>query len=89
MTYAPAPPPYNAAAPTNVLAIISFVAGLTGFSIVAVVLGHIAVSQIKRTGQGGSAFAVIGLVLGYLGCLGWIVFWLVGASFLFGIALFG
>ncbi len=70
-----APPPYNPAGRTNVLAIVALIASVLGFSIVGVVLGHIAVSQIKRSNEGGSALAVIGVVLGYLGCLAWIVFW--------------
>ncbi len=62
---APAPPE------TNVLAVISLVALLLWLcwlgSIVGVVTGHIARSQIKAQGQSGDAFAVAGLVLGYLG----------------------
>lgn len=38
-------------------------------SIAAVILGHIALSQIKRTGQAGRGIAIAGLVLGYLGVL--------------------
>ena len=36
-------------------------------SILAVIFGHIALSQIRRTGQGGRGMAVAGLVLGYIG----------------------
>ena len=70
-----APPPYNPNAKTNGLAIASIILAFTGFSIVAVVLGHIAVSQIKARNEGGSPLAVIGIVVGYLGCLGWLIFW--------------
>ncbi len=59
--YAPA-----AARRTNGLAIASFVFALLGFAIIPVALGHVAVAQIKRSGDGGTAFAVIGLVLGYI-----------------------
>lgn len=79
-----APPPYNPNAPTNGLAIASIILAFLGFSIIAVVLGHIAVSQIKSRNEGGSPLAVIGLVVGYLGCLGWLVFWaiiVIGAIF--------
>lgn len=51
---------------TNGLAVASFVLGLCGLAILPVILGHIALGQIRRTGEGGSAFAIIGLVLGYL-----------------------
>ncbi|MGO4782401.1 DUF4190 domain-containing protein [Cryobacterium sp. W22_MBD10_FK3] len=68
-----APAPHGAAAPytvgavaprTNTLAIVSLV---TGFccSIAAVVTGHIALGQIKRTGEAGRGLAIAGLVLGY------------------------
>lgn len=62
--YAVAPP----APKTNVLAVVTFVLGLLGFAIVPVILGHISLSQINRSGEGGRVFAIIGLVLGYLMC---------------------
>lgn len=65
--YAGYPYAYAAPAPrTNVLAIISFVAAFV-MSVAAVVCGHIALSQIKRTGEGGRGLAIAGLVLGYAG----------------------
>jgi len=57
---------------TNTLAIASLVAGILQFNIVAVILGHVALGQIKRTGEGGRMLAIIGLVLGYL-AIAWIV----------------
>jgi hypothetical protein len=36
-------------------------------SILAVVFGHIALQQIRRSGQTGRGLAIAGLVLGYLG----------------------
>lgn len=50
---------------TNTLAIVSLV---TGFccSIAAVITGHIALGQIRRTGEGGRGLAITGLVLGYV-----------------------
>lgn len=55
-----------AAAPVNALAVVAFVLSLLGFSLIPVILGHIALGQIRQRGEGGAAFAVIGLVLGYL-----------------------
>ena len=54
------------AAHTNNLAIVALV---TGFccSIAAVITGHIALGQIRRTGEDGKGLAVAGLVLGYAG----------------------
>jgi Domain of unknown function (DUF4190) len=63
----------QAAEKWNVLSIVSFVTSLLGVSLVGIVLGHIGLSQIKRTGEQGRVFAIIGLVLGYLGILAGIV----------------
>ena len=58
---------------TNVLAVISLVAGLCGFSLVpllgslvAVITGHLALAQIGESDDGGSHLARAGLWLGYL-----------------------
>jgi hypothetical protein len=65
-------PPYNPPR-TNALAIISLVAGCAQFffcivgSIVAIVTGHIARGQIKRSGEQGAGLALAGLILGYVG----------------------
>ena len=64
-------------APMNVLAIISMIAGIVGlftFGIVAVgavVLGHIALSQIKKRHQRGRGMAIAGLITGYFSILVW------------------
>jgi hypothetical protein len=61
--------PYQAPAPssgtTNVLAIVAFVASFF-VNIVGIVCGHIALSQIKRTGEKGRGFALAGLIIGYV-----------------------
>ncbi|TFC57204.1 DUF4190 domain-containing protein [Cryobacterium sp. TMB1-7] len=62
---APTTPYAGPVAPrTNTLAIVALV---TGFccNIAAVITGHIALSQIKRTGEAGKGLAIAGLVLGY------------------------
>lgn len=65
---APAPTPgYAAPAKWNVLAIVSLVASVIGFGLVGVITGHIALGQIKKTGEQGNILAIIGLVLGYIG----------------------
>ena len=53
----------------GVLCLVSF--GLTG--IPAVVLGHAARAEIRRSGEGGDALALTGLVLGWLSTAGWAV----------------
>jgi hypothetical protein len=60
---------------TSTLAIISLIGGITGFSIlpflgsiVAVITGHMAQSEIKKSGGmiTGKGMAVAGLIMGYL-----------------------
>jgi uncharacterized protein YacL len=63
------PAPAYAPATTNrvnILAVISLVLAFI-FSLGAVICGHIALSQIRRTGESGRGLAIAGLVLGYLG----------------------
>jgi hypothetical protein len=61
-----APPPM--APSTNGLAIASLVCSLLFISIVAIILGHIALSQINRSGgmQAGRGLALAGLIIGYI-----------------------
>ena len=51
---------------TNALAIASFVLSLMCGSILSVVLGHVALSQIRKTNEGGRGLAIAGLVIGYI-----------------------
>ncbi|MEN9621068.1 MAG: hypothetical protein RL499_1261 [Actinomycetota bacterium] len=64
----PAPTPYAApaGAKTNTLAIVSLVLAFF-ISLGAVICGHIALSQIKKTGENGRGLALAGLILGYVG----------------------
>ncbi|MEV0619935.1 DUF4190 domain-containing protein [Nonomuraea sp. NPDC050404] len=80
------PPPYSR--PTNGMAVASLVLGIIGLvgcgitSIPGVILGHIALNRIKRTGEEGSGMAVGGLVTSYITVVLWLVTWLI-----FGAAL--
>ena len=66
--------PVNGGLPgTNSLAVIALVLGIVGVPIVPIVLGHLALSQIKTTGGEGRGIALAGLILGYVGIAGWIV----------------
>lgn len=58
--WAPSPPR------TNGLAIAAFVLGLCGFGVLPVIFGHVALGQIRRSGDRGATLAIVGLVLGYL-----------------------
>ncbi|MFB9314756.1 DUF4190 domain-containing protein [Nocardioides plantarum] len=71
--YGAPPSPYGYAPPrgTNGLAIASLVSSLVWVcgvgSIAAVICGHVARSQVKRTGEQGAGLALAGLIIGYLG----------------------
>jgi hypothetical protein len=60
------------ATPWNGMAIASLVTSVIGLSLIGVILGHISLSQIKRTGEQGNVLAIIGVVLGYVGIVAWI-----------------
>ncbi|WP_147305422.1 DUF4190 domain-containing protein [Subtercola boreus] len=52
----------------NALAILSLVSAFF-LSLMAVITGHIALSQIRRTSESGREFALAGLIIGYIGLL--------------------
>lgn len=57
---------------TNTLAIVSLIASLAGLItglgfIVGIICGHIALSQIKKTGENGRGMALAGTIIGYVG----------------------
>jgi hypothetical protein len=65
-------PPYAPAPPTNGLAIAALVCGVGGFVvgvsfIPAIICGHLARAQIRRTGEQGGGMALAGLIIGYVG----------------------
>ena len=62
--YAPATY-YAPARPTNVLAIIALVASCLGFTVPGIIMGHIALHQIKQTGEQGHGLALAGVIVGY------------------------
>lgn len=64
--YAPMRPP-----PTNTEAVASLIFSLLWIfgigSIAAIIFGHYAIREIRRTGERGDGLAKAGLILGYLG----------------------
>ncbi|RXZ39775.1 DUF4190 domain-containing protein [Agromyces binzhouensis] len=72
----PAPWTPPVAAPHNVLAWVAFGLGLGALmvgpisSIAAIVCGHIARAQIRRTGEQGAGAALTGLIFGYVLTIG-------------------
>jgi hypothetical protein len=80
-TFTPAPPPsaedrypgsypnlYQPEPKYNLFSLISFISAFF-LSVPAVVMGHMALSEIKKTGERGRGLALAGLILGYLGTL--------------------
>ncbi len=92
---APGAPAYGYApvsAPTNQKALLSMIFGIVGLtlvpilaSIVAVVLGHMSRKEIERTGEPGRGMSTAGLVMGYIGSVGYLV--LIGVVLVFFTAL--
>lgn len=56
--------PVPASEKWNVLAIVSFVGSLIGFSLIASILGFVALSQIKKTGERGRGLALAAVIIG-------------------------
>lgn len=56
---------YGPTASTNSMAIVALVTSLV-FGPLGIVFGHIALSQIKQTGEAGNGLAIAGLVIGYV-----------------------
>jgi hypothetical protein len=75
-TFLPPPPP-RPVPQTNSMAVASLVLSLFGFlpfgiaSVPAAVIGHVAKSRIRETGEQGDGMATAGLVLGWLGIAFW------------------
>ncbi|MEV8213359.1 DUF4190 domain-containing protein [Leifsonia sp. NPDC077715] len=60
--YPAAPPQANLS--TNTLAIVAFVCSFV-VALAGIICGHIALSQIKRTGEGGRGLALAAVIIGY------------------------
>lgn len=90
--YAAAPQPGYAAAPqpgyaqpgyaaapqkTSVMAILALIFGIL-VAPVGIVLGHIALKQLKTSGEGGAGLAKAGLIIGYIFFALWILINIIG-----------
>ena len=59
----------------NTLSVVSLASALTGIgALMAILTGHISLAQIKRSQENGRVLAIVGVVLGYLNILSWIIF---------------
>jgi hypothetical protein len=77
--------------PTNTMALVGFILSLAGFvtgitAIPGIVLGHIGLHQIKRTGEAGHGLGVAAPIIGYIQVGLWV---LALAAMIVVIALFG
>jgi peptidyl-prolyl cis-trans isomerase B (cyclophilin B) len=61
----PYPPMYPPPRQTNGMAIVALVCSLA-LAPLGIIFGHIALSQIKRTGEEGRGLAIAGLIIGYV-----------------------
>ncbi len=68
----PTAAPAVSGAKTNVLAIVALVAAFF-VPIVGIICGHIALGQIKKTGENGRGLALAGTVLGYVFTALWLI----------------
>ncbi|MCW2889639.1 MAG: hypothetical protein QOE54_6897 [Streptosporangiaceae bacterium] len=82
--YGPGGPVYQAR--TNGLAITAMIMGILGFltcgvtSVLALIFGHIASGQIKRTGENGQGMALTGIILGWILTGLWILYWVLALA---------
>jgi hypothetical protein len=69
---------------TNGMAIAALVLGIIWVfwlgSLLAVIFGHLALGQIKRSGQSGHGMALAGLILGYIGLAVFAFFFILGLA---------
>ena len=63
----------------NTLSVVSLASALSIVgALIAVITGHIALKQIKQSGESGRALALTGTVIGYVHLAGWIIFSILG-----------
>tara|TARA_B100000378_G_scaffold222820_1_gene186372 strand:+ start:941 stop:1333 length:393 start_codon:yes stop_codon:yes gene_type:complete len=86
----PAYPTYPTGPRTNSLAIVSLIASISAFvvlpflgSLAGVITGHMALSQISRSGEQGRGLALAGLIVGYVG-LGLVVLGIIAFALFWG-----
>ena len=79
-------PGYPPAGPTSGMAIASLVCSLLGIGLVGVILGHLALNEIKKSNgyTQGRGLAIAGLIIGYLQIAAGVViilFFIIGLAF--------
>jgi hypothetical protein len=76
-TNVPAP---AAQAPMNVLSVVGFVLSLVGFNVIAIILGAIGLSQIKKNGDRGRGFALAAIWIGAISIVLFIIIMIVAIA---------
>jgi Domain of unknown function (DUF4190) len=74
------PPSPQFLQPTNAFAIVALVCALIGGSLLAIVFGHVSLSQIRRSGERGEGLANAALVIGYLSLVASVIILIVSIS---------
>jgi len=64
----------------NTLALVAFITSLLGIAPVAVICGHMALRELRSSGEEGRGLALAGVIIGYvvLGVFALLVVWVVG-----------
>ena len=58
----------------NTLAVVSIATALTSIgAVAAIITGHVALTQIKKSGQSGRGLALAGTIVGYVTIAFWII----------------
>lgn len=65
---------------TNALAVVALVFALIGGALLAIVFGHVALSQIRRSNERGEGMAKAALIIGYLTLIGSVIFLIVSLA---------
>lgn len=63
-THRPIPAVQSANTPMNVVSVVGFVLSILGFNIIAIILGAVGLSQIKKKGERGRGFALAAIWIG-------------------------
>jgi hypothetical protein len=66
---------------TNTLSIVALVAAFM-IPVAAIILGHVALAQIKRTHEQGRGLALTGIIVGYVYSAFFVIFFIVWLTFL-------
>ena len=66
--------------PTNALAVVALVFALIGGALLAIVFGHVALSQIRQSSERGEGMAKAALIIGYLVLVASVIFLIVSLA---------